>query len=162
MQNLKNLESLRMEKRMNTLEFLGYVYRLDEEYRKAKKALDENAQKIGQEKGTDSPEFIDAYDAYVDLKYPLSQVECKVARAINDASQAGFEDLVLVEEFNTIWDREIVEFSKILRDLGCKKILWANNSSGLIDTLKELSNVGWAFSGFAEVKGKSVLVLVSE
>ena len=147
---------------MNTLEFLGNVFRLDEEYRKAKKALEENAEKIGQEKGFDSPEYNEAYDAYVDLKYPLSQVECKVARAINDASQAGFEDLVLVEEFNTIWDREIAEFSKILSDLGCKKILWANNSSGLIDTLKELSNVGWAFSGFAEVKGKTVLVLVSE
>lgn len=42
---------------MNTLEFLSNVYRLDEEYRKAK-AIYENA----------------------DLKYPLSQVECKVAR----------------------------------------------------------------------------------
>ena len=118
---------------------MNTFYRLDEEYRKAK-TLNENA----------------------DLKYPLSQAECKVARAIKDAQEQGFEDLVLVEDFNTIWEREIAEFSKKVRDLGCKKILWANNSSGLIDTLKELSENGWVFSGFAEVKGNNVLVLVSE
>lgn len=133
------MQTLKLEKRMNTLEFLSNVHRLDAEYRKAK-ALDENA----------------------DLKYPLSQAECKVARAISDAQEQGFEDLVLVEDFNTIWEREIAEFSAKLRELGCKKILWANNSSGLIDTLKELSENGWVFSGFAEVKGNNVLVLVSE
>lgn len=139
--------------------FLGSIRARDNEYKTFKALCEKRLEEAKKTSGVQSPEYSRCSENYYGLEYPIPEAECKVARSILSAMEKGTENAVVVDDFTTIWDKEIREFCKILESLECRKILWMNNSSGMVDTLAEFADNGWNVTGITGVGEKPAVIL---
>lgn len=128
-------------------DYFENLKKIGEAYDIIKKAHEEKKLQILEEYGWDSDEIKTWYEEKEKMTYPIPQGACKAYRAWKNSCEHGLED---VEMDDFLWDREVSDFVKALREAGIMSFIYTNQSTAMMDNLHDFEKEGCIMEGLCK------------
>ena len=134
---------------MNTTNtYFDNLYRIGCEYEAARVERQERKKQIIDTFGWDSEELKAWYEEDSAAKFPFSQGTSKAYRAWK-TSVLHSEDEVEMDDF--LWEKEIEDFIKALREAGQKSFVYTNQSTAVMENLHQFVAAGCKLEGLCTI-----------
>ena len=81
--------------------------------------------------------------------YPITQGACKAYRAFLNTLDHN-EDEIEMDDF--LWEREVKDFVKALKEAGFKSFIYTNQSTAVMENLHDFVKAGCTMTGLTTIK----------
>ena len=122
-------------------------------YWNERKAAEKRKDDAVEKYGWDSPEYLEAYDAYHAMRNPYKDGTLKAYRAWQETVENEDETFVLTDFF---WDNEIRDFVEALKAAGITEFIYTSQSTGLMDDLHGLTAEGCTLKEFCTITREGI------
>ncbi|MBO4819538.1 MAG: hypothetical protein J5528_05295 [Firmicutes bacterium] len=122
-------------------------------YEDAKAERNKEREQIIKEKGWDSEELKAWKEREQSIPFPYTDGQMKSYWAWRYTTENEL-DTFTINEF--LWDREVENFGKALREAGIKEFIYTCTSTALMDNIHDLEACGWKMTGLWESRKKNI------